>query len=457
MNFKNDSRRDFIRKTATGAVALSVGGILPGFNAKSYGSIMGANEKILVAMMGVNSRGLALSSNYAKIPGCEIVYVCDVDSRAIEKCINTVEPIQNKRPKGLPDFRKALEGKQVDALVIAAPDHWHAPAAILASKAGKNVYLEKPCAHNPYEGELLTKVQAKYKNIIQMGNQRRSYPNVIAAIEELKNGAIGRPYFAKGWYSDNRGTIGHGKPVDVPSWLNYDLWQGPAPRKAYIDNLVHYNWHWRWNWGTGEALNNGTHMIDLMRWGLGVDFPSRVVSTGGRYRFQDDWETPDTQVISIDFDNRTSMVWEGRSCNSQLEEGMYVGVMFYGETGSLAILDNSYKIFDMKSKVLKEVKTQNTNDAANLTSQSGPNHTSPSEALDGLHIQNFFDAIRKGEKLHSDINSGFKSTLLCQLGNIALRSGKTLNIDPKNGHILNDKDAEKFWKREYEKGWEPTL
>ena len=190
-------------------------------------------------------------------------------------------------------------------------------------------------------------------------------------------------------------------------------------------------------------------MIDLMRWGLGVDFPTRVASTGGRYRFQDDWETPDTQVISIDFDNRTSMVWEGRSCNSQWEEGMYVGVMFYGETGSLAILDNSYKIFDTKNKLQKEVKAPVTTDA--------PNHMNPSEALDALHIQNFFNAIRKGEKLHSDIESGFKSTLLCQLGNIALRSGKTLNIDPSNGHILNDKDAQKFWKREYEKGWEPTL
>ena len=449
VNSRKDSRRDFIKKSTTGATALSLGGVLPGFNAKSYDSIIGANDKVMVAVMGVNSRGLALSTYYAKQPDCEVVYICDVDSRAIEKCINTVEPLQNKRPKGLPDFRKALEDKQIDALVIAAPDHWHAPAAILASKAGKNVYLEKPCSHNPYEGELLTKVQEKYKNVIQMGSQRRSFPNVITAIEELKNGAIGRPYFAKGWYSDSRGTIGHGKPAEVPSWLNYDLWQGPAPRKPFIDNLVHYNWHWRWHWGTGEALNNGTHTIDLMRWGLGADFPIKVASTGGRYRFEDDWETPDTQVISIDFPNRTTMAWEGRSCNPQWEEGIYVGVMFYGDTGSLGIFDNAYKIFDMKNKVIKEVKAEmQTNEA---------NHTSPSANLDPIHIQNFINAIKKGEKLLSEIHEGHKSTLLCQLGNIALLSGKTLNIDPKNGHILNDNDAEKFWKREYEKGWEPTL
>ena len=449
MDSGKDSRRDFIRKTAAGTAALSIGGVLPGFNAKSYGNIIGANEKVLVAVMGVNSRGLALSTYYAKQPDSEVVYICDVDSRAIDKCINTVEPLQNKRPKGLPDFRKALEDKQIDALVIAAPDHWHAPAAILASKAGKNVYVEKPCSHNPHEGELLTKVQEKYKNVIQMGSQRRSFPNVIAAIEELRNDAIGRPYFAKGWYSDSRGTIGHGKPAEVPSWLNYDLWQGPAPRRPFIDNLVHYNWHWRWHWGTGEALNNGTHIVDLMRWGLDADFPIRVASTGGRYCFEDDWETPDTQVISIDFPNRTTMVWEGRSCNPQWEEGIYVGVMFYGDTGSLGIFDNSYKIFDMKNKVTKEVKAE--------AQANAPNHTSPSENLDPLHIQNFIHAIQKGEKLHSDIQGGYKSTLLCQLGNISLRSGKTLHIDPKNGHILNNTEAEKLWKREYEKGWEPTL
>ncbi len=292
------SRRDFHKKTLTGTAALTVGGILPGVSAKSYGRIIGANEKVRLGVMGVNSRGLALAKNFALQPNCEIVTISDVDSRAAEKCIKAVETIQNSKPKDTPDFRKALEDKNMDGLIVAAPDHWHAPAAILASKAGKHVYLEKPCSHNPHEGELLIAVAAKYKNVIQMGNQRRSWPNVKQAIQEIHNGVIGRPYFAKGWYTNNRASIGIGKAAAVPSWLNYDLWQGPAPRRAYKDNVIHYNWHWFWHWGTGEALNNGTHMLDLMRWGLQVEYPTKVSSSGGRYRYQDDWEAPDTQVIN---------------------------------------------------------------------------------------------------------------------------------------------------------------
>ncbi|MBA4057082.1 MAG: dehydrogenase, partial [Marivirga sp.] len=356
MKSSNDSRRNFIKKAITGTAALSLGAGLPAFSAKSYRRIIGANEKVTVGIMGVNSRGLALASTYAVQPNCEIISISDVDSRAAEKCIAATEGLQKSKPKSNPDFRKALEDKDLDALVIAAPDHWHAPAAILASKAGKHVYLEKPCSHNPHEGELLVAVARKYKNTIQMGNQRRSWPNVVAAIQEVKSGAIGRPYFAKGWYANNRASIGTGKASAVPTWLDYELWQGPAPRRPFKDNLIHYNWHWFWNWGTGEALNNGTHMVDLMRWGLGVEYPTQVTSSGGRYRYEDDWETPDTQVINMEFANKTFITWEGRSCNGREVEGNSVGVMFYGETGSLLIEEgNSYKIYDLQNKLVKDV------------------------------------------------------------------------------------------------------
>ena len=376
--------------------------------------------------------------------------MCDVDSRAAEKCIDAVQKIQQKRPLASPDFRKALEDKNLDALIVTAPDHWHAPAAILACAAGKHVYLEKPCSHNPNEGEMVVKAAAKYKRVLQMGNQRRSWPNVVAAIKELHSGVIGRPYFAKNWYTNNRPSIGIGKITEVPSWLNYELWQGPAPRTPYKDNLIHYNWHWFWNWGTGESLNNGTHMVDLARWGLGVEYPVRVSSAGGRYRYQDDWETPDTQVINIEFDNKSAITWEGRSCNGRSVEDSSVGTMFYGETGSLLIESgNSYKIYDLKNKLVKEVKNNYAVDARNTSD--------PAQELDALHIQNFFEGIRKGTRLASDIVGGHQSTLLMQLGNIALRSGRTLNIDPKNGHIINDKESMKYWNREYHPGWEPKL
>ena len=446
----SDNRRDFIKKTVTGAAALSFGGVLPSFSAKSYARILGANERVLVAMMGVNSRGLALASNFAAQKNCEVRFICDVDKRATDKCIDTVSKIQSSTPMAQPDFRKALEDKQIDALVVAAPDHWHAPAALLASAAGKHVYLEKPCSHNPNEGEMLVAAANKYKNVIQMGNQRRSWPNVAAGIAELHDGIIGRPYFAKTWYTNNRPSIGVGKNTPVPEWLDYDLWQGPAPRREFKDNLIHYNWHWFWHWGTGEALNNGTHMIDLARWGLQVDFPTKVASTGGRYRFQDDWEAPDTQNISIEFANKSTISWEGRSCNPFPIEGNTVGVIFYGDNGTMVIGgSNAYKVYDLKNNVIKEAKNEVIIDATNLTS--------PSQQLDAYHIQNFFSAIKSGTALAADIHGGHKSTLLCQLGNIAQRTGKTPNIDPSNGHILDDKAAMKLWSREYQKGWEPKV
>jgi predicted dehydrogenase len=335
-------------------------------------------------------------------------------------------------------------------VVIALPDHWHAPAALLSLKAGKHVYVEKPCSHNPAEGEILVAATKKYGKIVQMGNQRRSWPNVIKGIEELKKGAIGKVYLGKGWYTNTRVSIGTGKEAAVPGWLNWDLWQGPAPRRAFKDNYVHYNWHWFWHWGTGEALNNGTHMVDLMRWGLGVDYPIRVSSNGGRYHFHDDWETPDTQIISFDFAEGATMTWEGRSCNPKNNEGNPTGAVFYGENGSLYIQSgNSYTLYDLKGDVLKDVKEENIVDARNKVN--------PSELLDAMHIQNFFNAIKNGDQPHSDIASGHKSTLLVQLGNIAQRVGRSLDIDPANGHIKNDSEANKLWSREYEKGWEMKI
>ncbi len=442
-----NKRREFIKKTA---MAVSFGGAFPGFSAKSYANIIGANERINVAVMGVNSRGLAVAGNFARQDNCLVTHVCDVDKRAAEKCVAAVEKIQKKKTHTTPDFRKALDDKDVDALVVTAPDHWHAPAAIMACKAGKHVYLEKPCSHNPHEGELVVEAAAKYKRVIQMGNQRRSWPNVVDAIKQVHDGVIGRVYFAKTWYTNNRESIGIGKVTSVPSWLDYELWQGPAPRRPFKDNVIHYNWHWFWHWGTGEALNNGTHMVDLARWGLNVDYPTRVTSAGGRYRYKDDWETPDTQVITLEFGNEASITWEGRSCNGNHVEGNSVGVIFYGERGAIQIdSGNAYKIFDLKNKLVKSVENTITVDARNAAN--------PSQQLDGYHILNFFDGIRKGTTQNADILGGHKSTLLVQLGNIAQRAGRALNIDPASGRILNDAEAGKYWSREYEPGWEPKV
>lgn len=226
-------------------------------------------------------------------------------------------------------------------------------------------------------------------------------------------------------------------------------WQGPAPRRPFKDNLIHYNWHWFWNWGTGEALNNGTHDIDVARWGLGLDYPLKVNSVGGRYQFKDDWETPDTQVITFEAPG-TTIVWEGRSCNGSYIDNRSRGVIFHGENGSLHTGDNSYIIYDNKNKLVKDVKSD-------IVISDGLNTTSPGEELDAIHVVNFLENIRNNRKPFADALSGHKSTLWMQLGNISQRVGHTLNIDPSNGHIIGDNEAMKFWTREYEKGWEPTI
>jgi predicted dehydrogenase len=384
------------------------------------------------------------------VPNTEIAYICDVDDRAIAKGLEATTKMQKTAPQGVRDFRRALDDKNVDAISIATPDHWHAPMAILALAAGKHVFLEKPCSHNPREGELLVEAAEKYGRVVQMGNQRRSFSVMQEAIAQIHEGVIGRAYFARGWYANNRVSIGRGKPVAVPSWLDYELWQGPAPRRLYVDNLIHYNWHWHWNWGTGEALNNGTHEMDVCRWALQVDHPTKISSTGGRYHFNDDWETPDTQVIGWEFPEGKSMSWEGRSCNGFPGVERHRGSMIYGTAGAALLDGEEYIIYDAKGKVVRDVKPQKKVDATSTLSSTGLR-------ADTAHFKNFADAIREGAKLASPIAEGHKSVLMLQLGNIAQRVGRTLHCDPANGHILNDDDAMKLWGREYEPGWEPKV
>ena len=429
------SRREFIRTSSLAGLGRTLASNSIGIFANGS-----PNKKLVVAMIGVNGRGGWLAKIVAKLPDVEIAYVCDVDETVMNKCITTVTDIQKVKPKGEKDLRKVLEDKSVDAVVIATPDHWHAPAAILACAAGKHVYVEKPISHNPNEGELVIQASKKYNRIVQMGNQRRSWPNILQCINELHNGIIGNVYFAKGWYTNGRNTIGIGKTAPVPANLDYELWQGPAPRKEYKDNLIHYNWHWFWNWGTGEALNNGTHEIDLIRWGLGADYPIRISSLGGRYHFKDDWQTPDTQVINADFENGKSFTWESRSCNSYNVEGAGRGVIFYGDKGTVVTKGgNAYTVYDPSNKVVKEITEQNNTEKTNTISPGG-------EFLDAIHLNNFFEAIRGNTIQNSPAEEGFKSVLICQLGNISFRTKKLLNIDSLNGHILNDDEALKLWK-----------
>jgi len=434
-------RRDFVRHGALAGIGLKTLGA-PAF-------LRGPRlvERVNVAVMGVNGRGSALAESFAMDPGADVVTICDVDARAVDKCVAAVADLQDRRPRGLGDFRRALEDPDVDALVVAAPDHWHTPAALMALKAGKHVYLEKPCSHNPREGELLVEAEAKYGLVMQMGTQQRSAPESIEIVSEIRAGLIGRPYFARAWYANTRGTIGHGREAPVPDWLDYELWQGPAPRTPYRDNVIHYNWHWFWRWGTGEVHNNGTHEIDVCRWVLDADSPTRVTSSGGRYHFQDDWQFWDTQVCSFEFEGGKAITWEGRSCNGRPIEGRGRGVSVHGEKGTVVLDREGYVVYDLDNR---EVMRRMRRDAeASLDTRGGG-------ALTDLHVANFLASVRGEETPTAPIRIGRKSQLLCHLGNIAQATGEVLHV--RDGHLVDPPaGARELWGREYQPGWEPVV
>ena len=392
------------------------------------------SKKIVVGVMGL-SRGKSLMASFAAQPNVEVRYVADVDETRAIAGAAALEKQTGKAARPIQDFRRLLDDKEVDALICAAPNHWHAPATIMACAAGKHVYVEKPCSHNPREGELMIEAARKHKRAVQMGSQRRSSKTIIEAMQKMHEGKIGRVYHSKGWYGNARGPIGTGKPTIPAATLDYDLWQGPAPRKPLMDNYLHYNWHWFWHWGNGELGNNGIHALDLCRWGLQADYPIKVVSAGGRYAFEDDQQTPDTHDVSFEFEGRKSISWTALSCNRHAEEF----VTFYGEKGTLVIDANG--TYHFLNELDKEVESNKSNQG------------------DIEHIVDFLTAVRNDTplKLNAEILEGHKSTLLCHLGNIAQRTGRTLRCDPKNGRVLDDADAMKLWSREYEPGWEPKV
>lgn len=440
------TRRDFIKKTTVSSTGLALGGIL--MPNTGFSSILGANDRLGVAVIGVRSRAKAHIIAIHQDSNARILYNCDVDDIIIEEHNTWCQEHIGYVPKVEKDFRKIMEDKEVDAVFIATPEHWHAPMAILAMQAGKHVYVEKPCSHNPYENQLLVAAQNKYGKKVQMGNQQRSAQTSIAAVEDIRNGIIGNVYKGEAYYSNNRGSIGTGNKVSVPKTLDWNLWQGPAPREDYRDNVHPYNWHWFRTWGTGEIHNNGTHEIDICRWALGVDLPETVTSFGGKYTFNDDWEFIDNQQVTYKFSDDKFITWTGHSRGIMKPERPGRGVTIYGSKGSIELSRNFYKLYDLGGNPIKFQFEK---------SQSATTNTQGIGGLDVDHVANFFNAIRKDESLKADINDASVSTMLCHLGNMAQDAGHTLKIDTTTGKVLNDDAVMKNWKREYEQGWEPKL
>lgn len=422
-------RRTFLATTATTSVLAQTGSATESSNASD-------NRNIRVGVMGLG-RGLQLATDLAALPNVDVAYLCDADLKRVAAGLKTFEDKLGRKSEGVQDFRRILDDPSIDALVCAAPNHWHAPATIMACKAGKHVYVEKPCSHNPLEGEWMIAAAKQYKRCVQMGTQRRSSPGTQEAIAKLHAGVIGRLHLSRCFYQSLRGSIGKVSDSQPPADLDYELWQGPVPRRPYRSNYVHYHWHWFWHWGGGELANNGVHGLDLCRWGLQVDYPARTVSSGGRYWYDDDQETPDTQIVGFEFSDRQHITMNSMSCNKRNVDFFCA---FYGSDGTLELDgEGRYKIYDKNDKLLEE---------------SGQNNGGQIE-----HLTNFIQCVRtdRPEDLRQPIVEAHKSTLLCHLGNIAQRTGRTVISDPASGHILNDAQQATFWSREYHPDWKEAV
>lgn len=438
------SRRKFVNGLAAG-----VAGTAFASTAKSYAQILGANDRLNFAINGLNGRGYAhLSALKANSKTARVAYVCDVDSTILARFAGKAEQVLGYAPKTEGDFRHMLESKDVDVITVAVPDHWHTPMAVLGLKAGKHVYVEKPSSQNPREGELLVAAQKKYGKLVQVGDQQRSADFTIKMIQKIHDGYIGEAYMARAWYANTRGATFYGKTAaPVPPTLNWDLWQGPAPRSAYRENIHPYNWHWLRRYGTGEALNNGTHEVDVCRWALNAEFPHAVTASGGNYNFKDDWEFYDTLITNFEYEGKL-ISWEGRS-----RQGMRVydrdrGSVIMGTKGSVVIDRGGYDVYDWKGKQIDQYRTGH---------QTETSDTIGADSMTDAHFANLIAAIRGEAKLNSPIPVANVTVTMLLLSNIAWFVKRRLRIAPETAHILDDPEAMKYWGRSYEKGWEVTV
>ena len=432
-------RRTFL----AGAAATSASAIFAA--PSSYARIIGSNDRVRAAAVGVNSRGKLVSTSFAKI-GADVAQVYDVDSRVEAEILGEFQKEGLSVPAFGKDFRRALDDKSIDLVIHTTPDHWHTPGALMTMASGKHVYVEKPCGHNAAEGELLVAAQTKTGLHVQMGNQQRSSFETGELIGRIRAGELGDIYRVETWYANARPLIAKATPKEVPDWLDWDLWQGPAPRREYFAPVVHYSWHWNWHWGTGEVCNNAAHELDIARWIIDQKYPEKVSVKAGR-RFQRDnaWEMYDIMLAEFTFPGGIEVVWDGSSCNRVDKFGRGRGTLAYGTKGSVIVDRAGYEIFNLQGKSI--AKSDSGKDAGR---RSG-------EALTELHALNLVEVIQgKQNALNSPIEEGAASTLMCHLANSAYRADIDLTVDPHTGHIA-EPAAAPFHSRSYEPGWMPSV
>jgi len=425
------NRREFLGASAANAAGLAAAGVAGLTAAASANSA--PSERVAVGVVGIRSQGKTLSTTLAGFPDVDVTAVCDVDEGLLPQVAREVASRQGHSPRLFTDFRRLLDDSSIDAVVIATPDHWHAPMTILACQAGKDVYVEKPVSHSLAEGPAMIAAAKSGRRVVQSGLQQRSGEHFRSAIEYVQSGKLGSVHLAKAWTVHQRKSIGFKKDVSVPAGVNYDLWLGPAPARPFNPNRFHYNWHWFWDYGTGELGNWGVHLLDVARWGLGVDFPMQVSAAGGKHHFHDDQQTPDTLLVNFTYPGKT-ITWEHRLWSAHGMEGRSAAVAFCGERGTLIVDRGGWKVYGQKESLA----------------------TGSSNLLEP-HLRNFVDCVKTRDVPACSIETGHVSSALCHLGNIAYRRGQSIQINPATGAVIHDAAASQLTRREYRAPWNMAL
>ncbi|NIP25317.1 MAG: Gfo/Idh/MocA family oxidoreductase [Phycisphaerae bacterium] len=420
---KNITRRDFVKSSIAGGLTL----------AAPFSRARGANDDLRVAVAGIRGRGGGLVEDFHDADGVRVVALCDVDEKVLESRIKRFKD-RNEKVDTYIDCRKMLEDKSINIVAIATPDHWHVPLAAWSVVAGKDVYVEKPLSHTISEGRLLVNLARKHKRIVQHGTQARSSQGIKDAIEYMKSGELGKIRMAKAINSQRRGKIGREPDSPAPPHVHYDLWLGPAPKRPF--NRFHYKWHWWWDYGTGDTGNDGIHQIDIARWGLGVELPKAISCSGGQLWYDDDHETPDTQIATFEYDD-VYLMYEMRLWTPYPHEGHDNGNIFYGDNGKVSVGRRGWQVIFRDGK-------------------EGPGGGRGG----GSHTENFIKAVRtrKISDLNADVEVGHHSAALCHMANIAMRVGRRLKFDAQREKFIDDSGANEYLTKHYRKGYElPTL
>lgn len=465
-DLEKPGRRTFLKASGVAAASL--------MTAASARKVLGANDRVRIAVVGLRGRGWDHVRGYQSVPGVEIAYFCDVDDNVMRKRLADAEKLGIPKPQTYVDVRKLLEDKNVDAVSIATPNHWHSLIGIWAAQAGKDIYIEKPCSHNLWEGSQLVKAVNKYKVICEHGSQSRSNAAIREAMDGMRSGLLGNVYMSRGLCYKWRDTIGHAPQEPVPAGVHYDLWTGPAPLKPFTKNRFHYNWHWIWDTGNGDLGNQGIHEVDLARWGLGVTLPTKVTAIGGHFLFDDDQQTPNVLTVAYEFktpDAKTKMMnFEVRGWMTNHEAGVGTAEFSTGGVPEAGLAKSTSPVSSEKVKNSLGPASGKPSTIGNIyygskgylvvseydgyktflgpDGEPGPQKSTP---IKNEHFANFIQCVRsrKAEDLHAPILEGHLSAALVHLANASYRLGRTINFDPQTESVINDSEAAELLKGTY--------